>query len=225
MIAPVFPDAYDGLGKKVFRPFDRRRGPHPTFPMGRYVSQPLTVKCVDLGEMRAFLISCKPVSDKEQFDKPDYWQPPEDFEKTKKGDCDCFALWTWRQMMQMGYDARAVFGRCGRYGEGHAWVEYFVDDACYLLEPQACWLGDKLPRLTTLEYHPRFSVAWDGQNLAYYQHKQSDGALNIGRSISLLPEWIAIWSVFYIRNAPRIPRAIWRLVGRIGRGFRLPHRH
>ena len=101
MIARVLPDVYDALGKKVLRPFDRRRGPHPTFPMGRYVSQPLTIKCANLAELRGFLITCTAISDKEQFDKPDYWQPPEDFEKTKKGDCDCFALWTWRQMLQM----------------------------------------------------------------------------------------------------------------------------
>ncbi len=80
MIAEVIPDAYDAEGKKVFRPFDRRRGPRPTYPLGRYVSQPLTVHCKSIAEIRNFLTTCKYVSDKELFDKDEYWQPPEDFE-------------------------------------------------------------------------------------------------------------------------------------------------
>jgi predicted transglutaminase-like cysteine proteinase len=90
MMAEIIPEAYDAVGKKVFGAFDRRRGPHPTFPMGRYVSQSLTVKCRNLDEIREFLGGCKRVSDEEQFGREDYWQPPEHFEQTKKGDCDDF---------------------------------------------------------------------------------------------------------------------------------------
>src|SRR2546421_5662112 len=120
MIAEVFAEAYDVQGRKVLRPDLRRKGLHSTFPMGRYVSQPVTVKCESTGDIRNFLSSCKYVSDKEQFGKKDYWQAPEDFEKTRKGDCDCFALWTWRQFLALGFDARFVAGSSGRYGQGHA---------------------------------------------------------------------------------------------------------
>ncbi len=85
MIARIIPGAYDAVGKRVIRPFDRRRAPHPTFPMGRYVSQPISIKCANLAEVRQFLRGCKPISDQEQFGQRDYWQPPEDFEKTRKG--------------------------------------------------------------------------------------------------------------------------------------------
>jgi predicted transglutaminase-like cysteine proteinase len=95
MIAEIVPDAYE-FGRKVLRPDLRRKGIHPTFPMGRYVSQPLAVKCDSIREVRTFLSQCKRVTDKEQFDRDDYWQPPEDFEQTKRGDCNDFALWTWR---------------------------------------------------------------------------------------------------------------------------------
>ena len=91
MIAEIFPQAYDAVGRKVFRPDLRRKGVHPTFPMGRYVSQPLSVKCASLEDMRKFLCTCSGVSDEEQFGKRDYWQPPENFEQTRKGDCDDFA--------------------------------------------------------------------------------------------------------------------------------------
>jgi len=127
MIAEIIPEAYDAAGRQVSQPFVRRKGPHPTFPMGRYVSQPLTVKCNTMREVRKFLASCEYVSDKELFGKKDYWQPPEEFEKRRKGDCEDFALWTWRQLLSMGYDARFIGGASGRYGEGHAWVEFFQD--------------------------------------------------------------------------------------------------
>jgi predicted transglutaminase-like cysteine proteinase len=77
--------------------------------------------------VRSFLASCQYISDREQFGKDDYWQPPDEFEKRKKGDCEDFALWTWRQLLNLGYDARFVVGSSGRYGDGHAWVEYFED--------------------------------------------------------------------------------------------------
>jgi predicted transglutaminase-like cysteine proteinase len=72
------------------------------FPLGRYVSQPLTVHCHSIEEIRQFLRECKSVSDQEFFDKEDYWQPPDDFEKRKKGDREDFSFWTWRQFMDLG---------------------------------------------------------------------------------------------------------------------------
>ena len=68
MIAEVIPAAYDADGKNVFRPFGRRRGLRPTFPLGRYVSQPLTIHCHSIEEIRQFLRGCKSVSDKELFE-------------------------------------------------------------------------------------------------------------------------------------------------------------
>ena len=92
MIAETIPEAYDATGRQVSQPFLRRRGPHPTFPMGRYVSQPLSVKCNTIHDVRQFLRGCEYVSDKDLFDKDEYWQPPEEFEQRKKGDCEDFAL-------------------------------------------------------------------------------------------------------------------------------------
>ena len=154
MIAETIPEVYDARGHQVSQPFLRRRGPHPTFPMGRYISQPLTVKCNTIREVREFLTGCKYVSDKELFGKNDYWQPPEEFEKRKKGDCEDFALWTWRQLLNMGYDARFVGGSCGRFGEGHGWVEYFEGGKCFLVESLLCHVGESMPRLSAIRYEP-----------------------------------------------------------------------
>jgi predicted transglutaminase-like cysteine proteinase len=62
-------------------------------------------------DIRKFLKECQYVYDIEQFEKKDYWLPPEEFEKTKKGDCEDFSLWTWRQLMNLGYKCRFVGGR------------------------------------------------------------------------------------------------------------------
>jgi hypothetical protein len=56
--------------------------------MGRDVTQPLTVRCSNLADVRTFLAGCRGVSGKEQFGREDYWQPPEDSETRRKGDCD-----------------------------------------------------------------------------------------------------------------------------------------
>ena len=193
MIAEVFPEAYDVQGTKVLRPDLRRKGLHSTLPMGRYVSQPVTVKCESIGDIRRFLCDCKYVSDEEQFGKKDYWQAPEEFEKTMKGDCDCFALWTRRQFLALGFNARFVTGRSGRYGTGHAWVQFSKEGKNFLVEPGMARIGYSLPRLNTLQYHPRFSVAWDGTTMSFYEHKDRGGHPSLLQMIKLVPAWLIFW--------------------------------
>src|SRR5260370_30691831 len=168
MVEGMIREEWGGVGKKAGRPGLWRKAIHPTLLRGGYVSQPLKVKCESNRDVCKFLSGCIPVSDKEQFGKDDYWQPPEDFERTKKGDCEDFALWTWRQFLALGYDARFIVGRCARYGDGHAWVEFFKDGKCLLVEPQPGIVGGQIPRLSTLRYHPIMSAAWDGGKNSFY---------------------------------------------------------
>lgn len=214
MIAETIPEAYDPAGRQVSQPFLRRKGPHPTFPMGRYVSQPLTVKCQTIREVRQFLAGCRYVSDKKLFDREEYWQPPDEFEQRKKGDCEDFAFWTWRQLMDMGYDVRLVFGRHGRYGTGHAWVEYFNDGKCFLVEPLLRRVGDKFPRLSTLRYTPRFSTSWDGKTLRYFAHKERPRGLAWRPLIPLAWEYLRFWSWLSLRISWRLPRIAWNILRR-----------
>lgn len=92
MIAEVIPGAYDAEGRKVFRPFGTPPGPSAHISP-RSLSHPLSIHCHSVEDVRQFLKTCKVVSDKEQFGRDDYWQPPERFEQIKKGDCDDFAFW------------------------------------------------------------------------------------------------------------------------------------
>ncbi len=213
MIAEVIPEAYDPIGRNGSRPFERRRGFHSTFPFGRYVSQPLSVKCNTIADVRRFLADCKYVSDKEQFGKDDYWQPPEEFEKRKKGDCEDFALWTWRQLLSLGYEARFVVGSCGKYGSGHAWVEYFQDGKCYLVESLASRVGT-LPRLSTVGYLPQFSVSWDGKIVKYFSHAKPDRPLGVRAVAPLVPDYIVFWTWFWVANSYRLPKLLWKVLRR-----------
>ena len=177
--------------------------------MGRYVSRPLMVKCDCLRDIGRFLLACKAVSDKEQFGKEDYWQPPEDFERTKKGDCDDFALWTWRQFLALGYDARFVVGEAGRYGTGHAWVEFFAQGKCFLVEPQLRVVGDKMPRLSTLQYRPQTSVAWNGHSISFYVHENRKSLPRLRQLIPLVGEWLRFWGWFWLTNLPGLPLGLF----------------
>jgi hypothetical protein len=102
--------------------------------MGRYVTQPLSVTCRDLEDIRRFLMSCRYVPDKAQFGREDFWMLPEDFERRRQGDCEDFALWTWRQLLNLGFAARFVGGSAGAYGRGHGWVTFERDGRTFIVE-------------------------------------------------------------------------------------------
>ena len=63
----------------------------------------------------AWLATCEYVSDVEQFHEPDLWQQPCDFERRQRGDCEDFALWAWRKLIEIGIEAEFYVGRilCG----------------------------------------------------------------------------------------------------------------
>jgi hypothetical protein len=193
--------------------------------MGRYVSQPLTVKCDSIQDIRRFLSGCEYVSDEKQFGKKDYWQPPEEFEKTKQGDCDCFALWTWREFLALGIDARFVTGRSGRYGNGHAWVQFSKAGRDFLVEPLRARLGSTMPRLSTLRYRPRYSVAWDGTNLSFFLHEDRRRDPPLLKLIECLPDWLIFWAWVWTMVLVFLPRFLYRRVSSIlsSRGCRPEH--
>jgi hypothetical protein len=191
VIAEIFPKAYDVDGRSTFRPdqLHRRRFPS-TFPIGRYLTHPLTVRCRSLEDLRKFLRKCRPVSDKEQFGKDDYWMPPEEFEKSRKGDCDDFAMYAWRQLLEMGYRARFVAGRIGDGPVKHAWVTFQKDGKHFLLEPQANFLGLRFPRLDALQYKPDASVEWDGQKAKFFFHQPRTFFPPLFQIPGLVLEWV-----------------------------------
>ena len=194
MIAEAF-STYDATGRPVLRPSRRRYGNFgPNAPLGRHLTQPLSVRCTDLEDVRRFLQGCRYVSDEAQFGRRDYWMPPEEFELRRQGDCDDFALWTWRQLMHLGYSARFVVGCAGRYGDGHAWVTFERDGRTFIVESLLARLGPEFPRLSTLRYEPGISASWDRHGLRYFEHTDASQEVPVLDVAPHIPEWVAFWT-------------------------------
>ncbi len=173
MLLPIIPEAYDFEGRTITR-LSKRHHVRPTYPLDRYLTQPLGVRCGSLADLRRFLSGCRYAEDPVVRGRKDYWAPPEEFERTREGDCDCFAKWTWRQLCEMGLDARVVVGRAGRHGEGHAWVQAALDGRPQLIEPQCSWSERPLPRLWIARYAPQVSVgARDGRAQLFEHERRS----------------------------------------------------
>jgi len=213
MIAEIFPEFYDVHGHKVFDPGTRGRkiGFRPTFPLGRYLTHPLKTQCKDFAELRRFLLTCR-YRDMSEGKKRDHWQPPEEFEQTRMGDCADFSLWAWRQVVVMGWPARFVVGKAGKFEGGHAWVVFEKDSKWFLLEPQRRIIGLRMPRISTLRYHPKVSAAWDGHKILYFEHEDLDTDPRLRYLPGLVWEWLSIWTRFWIRVIPRLPVFLARRV-------------
>jgi predicted transglutaminase-like cysteine proteinase len=200
MVTEIIPDAYDIFGKRTSYPRKKRFGSFaPNALMGRHVTQPLTIQCKNLEEVQRFLNGCRYVADQQQFGVRDFWMPPEEFEVKRRGDCDDFALWVWRQLISMGKsDARFVVGLSGRYGGGHAWVTFVEGNRAFLVEPMAHRYGKWLPRLDVARYVPGISVSWDGKHIAYFEHERRTFDPPLLKTVPLISEWL----LFRVKNCP-----------------------
>jgi len=191
VIAEIIPGCYDVDGKRILQP--KKSHHFSGRPMGAFLTQPLKVVCHDMNEIGAFLATCRYVSDREQFGVPDHWAAPEAFEQTRRGDCDDFALWTWRQLVDLGYSARFVTGSAGRYGVGHAWVTFRFEDRTFVVEPLLARAGRTFPRLNTLRYKPRVSVEVNGGRVQFFEHSKCPTDPPLRAVVPLIPDWLLFW--------------------------------
>jgi hypothetical protein len=106
-----------------------------------------------------------------------------------------------------------VGGKAGKFGAGHAWVVFKKDGTWFLLEPQLWLLGLRMPRISTLRYHPKVSMAWEHNKILYFEHEDRNTDPPIRRLPALLAEWFQIWGKFWIRLGYRFPvlltRRLW----------------
>ena len=101
-----------------------------------YFSGQSRVRVNSVRDIVDWLLGCEYVSDPEQFKKRDHWQHPVDFEKTRRGDCEDFALWAWRKLVELGHDAEFMVGKWLRDGRAgtHAWVFLRHDGKQFVFE-------------------------------------------------------------------------------------------
>jgi hypothetical protein len=82
----------------------------------------------------------------------------------RRGDCEDFALWTWRKLGEIGIEAEFYVGRvcCGdpALDRQHAWVVYRVGRDDFLFEPAAVSRERMIRPLAEArdEYVPHFAV-------------------------------------------------------------------
>jgi hypothetical protein len=118
----------------AFGPGSRRQFSH-------YLEGNSSVTVTSIDDIVAWLGTCEYVSDADQFHEPDYWQEPCAFEQLRRGDCEDFALWAWRKLIELGIEAEFFVGQvvCGNPAieRQHAWVVYRLGGETYLFEPAA----------------------------------------------------------------------------------------
>jgi hypothetical protein len=106
---------------------------------GRYFDGACAVRVESLEEMQVWLEGCEYATDIETFKRPDVWQHPSHFEDRRRGDCEDFALWAWRRLVELGYDAELVMGLDRRRGDGlgrrHVWIRFRREGGEYVYEP------------------------------------------------------------------------------------------
>lgn len=202
MIGEIDPRAYDCEGR--IQPASWRPMLSDRF-LSYLIGGDLTVKCGSLDEVQTFLRKCRYVSDPEQFGVSEYWLHPRFFERLRRGDCEDFALWAWRQLLAMGLDARLVLGRCGRGDRSnHAWVTFSDSQAHYLLEPTSRQ-HRKLSRLKILLYEPSRSASLRDGKLVWHVHEPRDARWTTSELFAVIVR-VPVLLFFYLLLLP------WRLV-------------
>ena len=124
-----------------------------------------------LDDVLDWLLGCTYLSDELLFQEADVWQHPVNFERLRAGDCEDFALWSWRQLLALGVHAEFVTGRCGDAHDRrrHAWVVFRRDGREFLLESIA---RDRARMVRPLDevrdrYLPEFGVGPTAERFSY----------------------------------------------------------
>ena len=139
---------------------------------GWYFEGASAVTVTSLEDVQAWLAGCEYASDPHLFQEADFWQHPRTFEQLRKGDCEDFALWAWRKLVELGHDADLVVGRRvppSRPGARHAWVVLRRDGAVYVYEPVRGAHETAIQPLDAVRdrYVPEFGVGPDRKRFAF----------------------------------------------------------
>lgn len=134
------------------------------------------VRVESLEDVQRWLWRCDYVADAELFREPDYWQHPQTFEQLRRGDCEDFALWAWRKLVELRQPAEFVVGyRQDDAASGtpkrarHAWVLIQREGQLCLYEPTNRDYEKSVQPLDLVRhrYVPEFGVGPDLRPVVY----------------------------------------------------------
>ena len=139
-------------------------GPRPRRDFDWVFQGESTAGVQTLDELIRWLAECTYDSDARLFQEADFWQHPRTFEHLRRGDCEDYALWAWRKLLEIGVDADLVIGRRvppGTENSRHAWILFRLRDEEFVFEPVACQDRSVAVRPLAVargEYIPEFGV-------------------------------------------------------------------
>ena len=142
---------------------------------GWYFEGESSVTVASLDEVQEWLLACEYVQDETLFHEPDYWQHPHTFEQLRRGDCEDHALWAWRKLVELGYDADLVSGTVLQGSEetvergGHVWVLLHANGERLVFEAVAKAKSRMVRPLAEVRdrYRPEFGVDRRRQRYAF----------------------------------------------------------
>jgi hypothetical protein len=131
-----------------------------------------TIAVASVEDILDWLGTCQYETDASLFREADYWQHPHTFEQLRRGDCEDFALWAWRKLVELGIDADLVIGRRvppGSENSRHAWILFRRGEDEFLFEPIIRDRPTAVRLLTNVrtEYIPEFGVSPDRRRFLF----------------------------------------------------------
>lgn len=119
-----------------------------------------------------WLLGCRYAEDVHLLDAADHWLHPATFELVRCGDCEDFALWAWRKLVESGHEASFVVGVRATPGAPrgrHAWVTYLDGGEPLLLDAVERTHERMIRRVSDVRghYEPQVGVDRDCRRFIY----------------------------------------------------------
>jgi hypothetical protein len=148
-------------------------GKGSTRPFPWYFEGESAVRVSSVDDICQWLLECEYADDPGLFNESDFWQHPRTFEQLRRGDCEDYALWTWRKLVELGIDAELVSGIWRRPGDertGHVWVRFRQHDGDYIFETVSRGRERMIRPLDEVrsEYIPHAGVDREFRRYAYF---------------------------------------------------------
>jgi hypothetical protein len=154
-------------------------GPGAVDDFAQYLRRQSRIAVRTPDEIAAWLLACRYADDPMLLGEADFWQHPCAFEVVRCGDCEDFALWAWRKLVEADYHAEFVVG-VRRRGDGvsgrHAWVTYREPTGEFVLDGVERTAEAMIRPLALVreEYEPQVGVGPDGRRFVYAGFYRTD---------------------------------------------------